>query len=351
MAPITLRTTAVAVAGITAIVNGARASPTNVPTQFMYNTSTVDRSFKHTSGCTVNQWDGMDQNGVAGYPWVTTIDCPEGSSYETKGIAAEGHLRFYLRQGSLSANGKTMDLMGDAYWMNENSYVELLIGSGSFVYIVGSEFALKNDTNTTHRLSSFAADATERYYFGYDAIAGTELAAQAHDAHIGNGTTNARDLVFSKGDSCVDPPSITVLNCAPESDSYVWYHTHPAGAMYIPYTGQICFDTDVSECVSGPAGELRWVSPNLFYKEHFNQIAETNEHAQKLVDLAFAGNEDGDETCEYPVAFGVTNFDPDDTEGQPNFDDAPDGLNHWGVFKTLIVRTTNIVTSTVTLGS
>ena len=234
--------------------------------------------------------------------------------------------------------------------MNENSYVELIISGGSFVYVVGADFSLQNETNFTHRLSSFDGDATERYYFGYDAIAGTDLASQGHDSHIGNGTTNARDLVFSKGESLIDPPSITVLNCAPENESFVWYHTHPAGAMYIPYTGQICFDTDVSQCISGPAGEARWVSPNLFYMERFVQIAETNKHALKIVDLAFAGNEDGDETCNYPVVFGVTNFDPDDAEGQPNFDDSPNGLNTWGVFKSLIVRTTNIVTTTVSTG-
>ena len=91
-----------------------------------------------------------------------------------------------------------------------------------------------------------------------------------------------------------------------------------------PSAGKICFDSDVTECVSGPAGEARWVSPNLFYKEHFEQIAEPNPPAQKLVELGFAGNEDGDETCEYPVTFAVTNFDPDDVEGQPNFEDAPD---------------------------
>ena len=82
--------------------------------QFMYNSSTVDRTFTHSpSGCTFNKWDGMDQNGVAGYPWITTIECPEDSSYTAEGVADMGHLRFYLRDGSFTANGKTMDLMGE----------------------------------------------------------------------------------------------------------------------------------------------------------------------------------------------------------------------------------------------
>jgi len=344
----TLAVAAVMVAAL--LLDDVESSEIGVPLQFVYNETSSDRAFTDASGCKFVQWDGTDQNGVAGYPWITSIECPEGSSFEAEGIADRGHLRFFLKQGSLTANGRELTLQGDAYWMNEASFVELAIGENTFVYVVGAEFRLKNASyDGAHRSTSFDGDVTERYYSGHDAISGADaLAANGHDGHIGNGTTSARDLVFSKN-TTVDPPSVTVLNCAPQAESYVWYHTHPAGAMYIPYAGEICFDTDVTECIV--PGEARWVSPNLFYKEHFNKLSEVDDAAQTLVKLAFAGNTDGDATCEHPVTFGVTNFDPDDVSGQPNFDDAPGGaFNQWGVFRTLIVRTTSIVTKTVSVG-
>jgi hypothetical protein len=40
--------------------------------------------------------------------------------------------------------------------------------------------------------------------------------------------------VRCSGTSHVDPPSITVMNCAPTAaESFVWFHFHPAGSVYI----------------------------------------------------------------------------------------------------------------------
>ena len=52
--------------------------------------------------------------------------------------------------------------------------------------------------------------------------------------------------------------------------------------------------------------------------------------------------------CTHPIVFGVTNFDPDDAAGQPNFADAPAGPATWGLFDTMTVRSTTIATTTVT---
>ena len=30
---------------------------------------------------------------------------------------------------------------------------------------------------------------------------------------------------------------------------YVWFHFHPAGSVYLPYTGKICFQTATNDCV------------------------------------------------------------------------------------------------------
>ena len=109
-------------------------------------------------------------------------------------------------------------------------------------------------------------------------------AGNHHDPHICNGTTNARDLTWGSSVSHVDPPSIAVLNCHLDvarettrkhqydahlttvdgktdvsvgskhhgkgsTGSYVWFHFHPQGAVYLPYTGRICFETSKSLCV------------------------------------------------------------------------------------------------------
>lgn len=146
----------------------------------------------------------------------------------------------------------------------------------------------------------------------------------------------------------VEPPSIAVLNCAPEGSevpiygnqsdftSYVWYHAHPQGAVYLPYSGSICFQTDDLLCVE--PGTARWTSANLYYIEFFKKIRTTISEADKLVRLA------GMSDCEFPVTFGVTNFDPEDGAGQPNFVDVPDNAVGkdipWGTFETMTVRNT-----------
>jgi len=90
---------------------------------------------------------------------------------------------------------------------------------------------------------------------------------------------------------------------------------------------------------------LRWTSANLYYIEFFKKIKEPVPDADELVHLA------GMSHCEFPVTFGVTNFDPADSAGQPNFVDIPEnaaGKNiPWGIFKTMTVRNT-VVQSAIT---
>ena len=46
-------------------------------------------------------------------------------------------------------------------------------------------------------------------------------------------------------------------------------------------------------------------------------------------------------TCDYPILFAVTNFDPDDSAEQPNFDSIPENTKDhpwWGTFKRMTVR-------------
>jgi hypothetical protein len=61
------------------------------------------------------------------------------------------------------------------------------------------------------------------------------------------------------------------MNCAPTAaESFVWFHFHPAGSVYIPFAGRVCFTTGTKDCVS--PGEARWTSPNLYYFETFDKL-------------------------------------------------------------------------------
>jgi len=255
----------------------------------------------------------------------------------------------------MTVNKYTIDIIGGAYWVDAGAHAEVSV-SGS-VYILGSVYALAKIPESVFTSSRLAN--TTRAYDVRDAIVnggnGTNGASVGHDPHICNGTTNAKDITWSKY-SVVDPPSIAVLNCAPEGtevplygknsnfSSYVWYHSHPQGAVYMPYSGSICFQTDHLECIS--PGMPRWVSANLYYIEFFSPTKVVNKQADELVRLA------GMTGCQYPVTFGVTNFDPDDDAGKPNFDTIPANVreqpNPWGYFDTMTVRNT-VVQSAVTV--
>jgi hypothetical protein len=266
-----------------------------------------------THGCTLTQWKGMDVGGMAGFPWMSTVECEEGAEYHAAGVNLHGHLRIYLYQGAMEVNNHTIDIIGGAYWVDAGRRLEVTIRGSA--YIVGAHFSLA-EVPEAFFSSSYNA-SSERAYDVRDALAhdgnGTNGAAIQHDPHICNGTTNAKDITWSKH-SVVDPPSIAVLNCAPEGqdvpiygtgsgfNSYVWYHTHPQGAVYLPYSGGclpsfkfefksesgvslflrfvwaggICFQTDSLACIE--PGTARWTSPNLFYIEFFKKLNTTENH-------------------------------------------------------------------------
>jgi hypothetical protein len=305
-----------------------------VPLQYFYPPE--DGKITQKDGCKLTSFDGMDADGVAGYPWITYIDCPEGSTFADSGINEMGHVRFYLRHGSMSVNNQKLAIMGEAFWAAEKTSLNVTVSG--YAFVVGAKYEL-TDGEPAVFTSSYGAPEV-RLYKASDALSGKNGAGNGHDPHINNGTTNARDLVWTSG-TTVEPPSITVLNCAP-GDSYVWYHSHPQGAVYIVYSGQICFDTDKVRCSN--AGEARWTSANLYYYEEFRKSNETDHQADEIVRLAFPAKNAS--MCHNPVVFGVTNFDPAIDEGKPNFVDLPKngGFKKWGYFETLAMRMTTVTT-------
>lgn len=315
--------------------------------QFVYDgrTLAVERNIE---GCVVRSWEPPfpDTGGRIGAPFVSTIACgATGANFN--GVATRGALSFYLQMGSVTFDGAALDTMGDAFWLSDGAYVNATVAAETFVYVVGGEFALDPSARLSTVSSVFGAPRS-RIYRSKEAIAGTWDSANVHDKHVGNGTTLARDLVFSKGASRVDPPTVTVLNCAYDVDpfsSFVWFHLHPAGAVYLPFVGEICFQTAVELCVV--PGEARWTAPNLFYHESFKPRAVDEpaaSAARALVDAVF--DAENASKCKRPVVFAVTNFDPDDLACQPNFDDMPDGPGKWGLFETMTVRATTITAVT-----
>ena len=335
------------------------------PLQFFYVSDTAStqvaltndpfmNDFKHLGrvdgSCDVTTWAGTDPDGMSGYPSATLVRCNPGSSWSADGMVnAAGHLRFYLWYGSMTVQRQdgstsTSKVPGSSFWVSGGTAVHAAF-TGAF-YVLGAPLVLVRAPPSLS--TSSYAGLRSRYY-------DVEGAAIGHDPHINNGTGHvAKDIKFNSLTG-VDPPNIVVLNCAPsvapKKQSYVYYHSHPQGAVYVPFTGEICFSTDKTRCIK--AGQMRWTSPNLFYPESFkpqpdDAFGKPNQAASQLVPFLRAAKITGGSPseCDRAVVFAVTNFDPQKTEGQPNFVDLPANAHSpnksikWGYWQSLTVRST-----------
>ena len=198
--------------------------PLTTPSQYFY-TEDGARNFTR-QGCTLSEWVGIDPAGMAGYPWLTRVVCPRGTTYTASGTAVHGAVRIYLATGSLSVNGDAVTLMGSSFWANAGASVDVAI-SGGVAFVVGSRFELDARVPAAHFSTSYRAPVVRKYDVA-DAVANTSNASNVHDIHVNNGTTNARDMLWPATASHVDPPSIVAINCAP-TESYVLSHSHPQG--------------------------------------------------------------------------------------------------------------------------
>jgi len=318
-----------------------------MPSQVFYDaasaTSRVD-----AGGCTVASWEGTDPDGILGHPSVSRVTCEGGAAYAASGVALGGHLKFVLWYGALRVNEAKLRMAGDAYWAVGGASVDVSAAGAVGFYVIGSEYRLTKRGKAAITASYNAS--LGRFYDVLAATQGKGDGSLVHDIHIGNGTTNAKDVIFSQGTSCVEPPHIVVLNCAPTpSESFVWFHSHPQGALYVPFSGRLCFTTsEGKKCVE--PGFPRWTSPNLFYYETFDKLPAAGPSIAAATALVAAAQMDA---CDEPITFAVTNFDPDHAPGQPNFGDVParttpcgggaacPAPNRVGIFDNLVVRTTS----------
>ena len=72
-----------------------------VPKQWFYSPDNAASSGQAVGGCTITRWNGTDPNGISGYPFLSTIDCPARHTFEDFGVTITGMLRFYLRSGQM----------------------------------------------------------------------------------------------------------------------------------------------------------------------------------------------------------------------------------------------------------
>lgn len=317
--------------------------------QFVYSDSAATSRVTH-GGCTVTSWDGTDSDGMAGPPWVSYVNCSKGASYNAKGVATNGDFQIWLHQpGQLSMNGEVLSHMGESFWLGRGAQATIKIEGTA--YVAGAKFELDPSAAEATSTSAFVGPRFRRYAYA-DAVANTNAASLQHDPHICNGSSPSKDFVFGS-QTHVDPPSVSVLNCAPSSNpagNFVWSHFHPFGALYIPLSGEICFASKDVICV-GP-GTARWTSANLMYYEYFRKINTTNVYADAVRDL---GKVPADR-CQFPNLFAVTNFDGSSRPaGVPNFDDWPVnahkhdlalGIGPWGVFSEMVIQATKVVVKT-----
>jgi hypothetical protein len=318
------------------------------PTQYVYSTATA-HSHSTAQGCNISRWVGTDALGMAGYPHAAKIECRKGEVFTSHGVASSGAFQVWLVEGELTFNGEKARMMGSSFWANEGAFVNMSVEG--MAWVLGAPFALDENAQPNVFTASYDAPQTRKYDL-HQAKLGLEHSSLHHDEHIMNGSSPSMDFAFGSR-SGVDPPVVTVLNCAngstPETN-FVWSHFHPFGAVYIPMSGETCFSTDETICAS--PGEARWTSALLQYYEWFKKPLVASASANAVRDLA--GHDA--EICDRPIVFGVTNFDGSSPAGVPNFRDWPRrahgqkssvGIGPWGVFDSMTVRSTTVVTKTI----
>lgn len=300
------------------------------PYQHFYTRTTAD-DHRVRQNCEVWTWFGRDPTGMTDFPSVTKVDCSRSgrSRFEFDEILTDGAVTAYMTGGGrLTLNNNSLTMMGESFWSQTGSRIVGTLDGGGVVLFVGGRLY------STHSNASSEAQFPSLSY-----LAPRERAYQARnasvvgDVHIQGENGTAKDLLWSS-ESAVDPPNVVVINCY--GTSHVRNHFHPQGAVYIPFTGTICFQSSSIDTQCIEPGELRWTSALLRYYETFHAPNESSTFANVLLDAV--GQRD---LCTFPTVFAVTSFDPDDPAGQPNFIDIPS--------KTMTVRTTKIIAKTITL--
>lgn len=334
-----------AVLGVTLLYRLTVLSATKAPIQFAYDSSSAT-SRKVDQGCTITSWDGTDPDGMTGPPWVSYVNCSSGATYKYRGVATLGSFQVWLHHGHLSVNGEKLSNMGESFWIASGASANIEVAGSA--YVAGAKFFLDAAAPEVTYTSAFVGPKYRRYSYD-DAKAKSGNSLLQHDDHICNGTSPSMDFVFGSKTG-VDPPVVSVLNCAAGSTpdkNFVWSHFHPFGALYIPFSGEICFATKEVLCVQ--PGTARWTSANLQYYEYFRKINTTDADADKVRSIAGVDAA----KCKYPNVFAVTNFDGfNPPAGVPNFDDWPVnahgstsavGIGPWGVFPKMAVQATRVI--------
>ena len=151
--------------------------------------------------------------------------------------------------------------MGESVYVAPGASVALELSSGedgkAAAYVVGNKFLL-DASGVENVFTSSWAGPTVKLNRLQDAVDGIGTSLVGDDPAICNGTSLSRDFLFGSRFG-MDPPVVTVANCAEGSDAssnFVWSHFHPYGAVYLPFSGEICFVSDKELCAM--PGTARW---------------------------------------------------------------------------------------------
>ena len=63
----------------------AQGPPPTTPSQYYYTEDNA-RNSTTAEGCVLAEWEGTDPDGMAGYPWLTKVACPNGTKYVCNGL-------------------------------------------------------------------------------------------------------------------------------------------------------------------------------------------------------------------------------------------------------------------------
>jgi len=235
----------------------------------------------------------------------------------------EGFLRFYIvdqaSKVELMNYNESIQYVGESLWIQAG--VEMQLKITGLVYVLGSKFQLTKAVKGIIPEISYNAPLYRVYRLRDADI--------VQDGHINDGRAKAKNLLwFPDKKSRVTPSHIVVVNCE-KSMSSVGHHFHPQGAVYIPFSGKICYGM---KCVTSG---VRWTSPLYRYNESFSVDEDHNLNDREAVRIA------GLFDCPNPIVFAVTNFDPSSIAGLPNFGDIP--------VQSMVVRTTTMISQVVEL--
>ena len=128
-------------ASIYSILVGLLASQ---PLEYFYTENTITGESLLEGGCIKRDWEGKDPEGLMGHPWISNIQCMEGTKFLTAGLNFGGPVQIWVESGSMDVNGKVLDVIGSSIWINIGSPLNVNVTAQSSIWVVGAPLDVRD---------------------------------------------------------------------------------------------------------------------------------------------------------------------------------------------------------------